>query len=471
MDIARRLKQKIKKKTDEKDVSESDETERKTFKKSFSKKKKKTGLPVEFEDRRSQIDAQVRFKPKVAEDFIIVNPQSKTCQNTQELNEDDTQTPVLSFRHDGMNHLEGGWPREMDLNEASQVNRFLKKIEKDEFFIESVLSLSLSTERKVRQNNAIDIYSQYFEYEDDRTVQREDSMKSVAVYQDPEKSHGGEVSRPVSMISWADGSVTEEQIAISYASPEFLGNLDIKCQDGFIFNVTNPTKHSHRLVSSSCITSLQFNPKDGFQVAGGCHAGSVCWWDARSPEVVTAAERHDDPVYGVIWINSKTNSELMTSSTDGTVKFWDIRMFSKSKETFIVDVDNKDRKSNGDIQRAKPVSYLEYDSTIPSKFMLGCDSGELFICSRKAQAHCDVVTAKFAGHHGPVRYIERNPAFSKYFLSIGDWSFRIWSDDVYGSPVMWTYTGTDLVTHGTWIPTRPSVTLTSAYNGRVEAWV
>ena len=47
----------------------------------------------------------------------------------------------------------------------------------------------------------------------------------------------------------------------------------------------------------------------------------------------------------------------------------------------------------------------------------------------------------------------------------------MWSDDVYGSPIMWNYTGTDLVTHGTWVSTRPSVILTSGYNVRVEAWV
>ena len=36
----------------------------------------------------------------------------------------------------------------MDLNEASQVNRFLKKIEKDEFYIETTLELALETTRQ-----------------------------------------------------------------------------------------------------------------------------------------------------------------------------------------------------------------------------------------------------------------------------------------------------------------------------------
>ena len=34
-------------------------------------------------------------------------------------------------------------------------------------------------------------------------------------------------------------------------------------------------------------------------------------------------------MYGLVWINSKTQSELMTAGSDGTVKFWDIRMFEK----------------------------------------------------------------------------------------------------------------------------------------------
>ena len=41
------------------------------------------------------------------------------------------------------------------------------------------------------------------------------------------------------------------------------------------------------------------------------------------------------------------------------------------------------------------MSFLEYDTTIPSKFMLGTDSGALLCCSRKARAQPDVITAKF----------------------------------------------------------------------------
>ena len=110
MDVARRLKQ-------------QDAGVGKVFKKTFSKKVKRTGLPVSFEDRKAQVDAQVRVKPKVAEDFLILNPKHKEIQNTQKFNESSSQTPIISLKEHGMSHVEGGWPKELDLNDASQVDR------------------------------------------------------------------------------------------------------------------------------------------------------------------------------------------------------------------------------------------------------------------------------------------------------------------------------------------------------------
>ena len=44
----------------------------------------------------------------------------------------------------------------------------------------------------------------------------------------------------------------------------------------------------------------------------------------------------------------------------------------------------------------------------------------------------------FAGHHGPVYALQRNPFFAKNFLSVGDWVARIWSEDIKDSSIMWT---------------------------------
>ena len=56
----------------------------------------------------------------------------------------------------------------------------------------------------------------------------------------------------------------------------------------------------------------------------------MCWWDTRAGAGLTSAgDSHEDAVYGLVWINSKTHSELMTAGADGTVKFWDVRRFDK----------------------------------------------------------------------------------------------------------------------------------------------
>ena len=44
-----------------------------------------------------------------------------------------------------------------------KVNRFLKKIEKDESFLDCAINLSAMMEERVRQNNAVEIYTDYFQ--------------------------------------------------------------------------------------------------------------------------------------------------------------------------------------------------------------------------------------------------------------------------------------------------------------------
>ena len=70
--------------------------------------------------------------------------------------------------------MEGGWPKEIDVAESDQVisiyierlssyasfqiSRFIKKIEKDDKFLTSCLTIAKEAEHKVKQNNCVDIY-------------------------------------------------------------------------------------------------------------------------------------------------------------------------------------------------------------------------------------------------------------------------------------------------------------------------
>ena len=113
--------------------------------------------------------------------------QDKVANNTGEYNDNSCQSIITAFSDVGVHHTEGGWPKEINLNELSQVNRFLTKIEKEELFTDQVYELATAAESQVMQNIAVNIYSQYFEYEDEATEQKEDRMSSKCVFRDPEQ--------------------------------------------------------------------------------------------------------------------------------------------------------------------------------------------------------------------------------------------------------------------------------------------
>jgi dynein intermediate chain 2 len=71
-------------------------------------------------------------------------------------------TDAAALVHRGMSHTEGGWPREVDPTDAEAVARWRRRVERDEDYIRSVVALGGVVEGLVKQNNAIDIYEEYF---------------------------------------------------------------------------------------------------------------------------------------------------------------------------------------------------------------------------------------------------------------------------------------------------------------------
>jgi hypothetical protein len=61
-----------------------------------------------------------------------------------------------------MRHVEGGWPKDVDFTEQSDVSRFRKKAEKDEEYKGSVKILGPIVARCMKQINTIDIYEVRF---------------------------------------------------------------------------------------------------------------------------------------------------------------------------------------------------------------------------------------------------------------------------------------------------------------------
>lgn len=49
----------------------------------------------------------------------------------------------------------------------------------------------------------------------------------------------------------------------------------------------------------------------------------------------------------------------------------------------------------------------------------------------------DKIGTSYAAHFGPCYSLQRNPFYPKYFLTVGDWSAKIFNEDI-RTPIMTT---------------------------------
>ena len=103
----------------------------------------------------------------------------------------------------------------------------------------------------------------------------------------------------------------------------------------------------------------------------------------------------------------------MTGGSEGSVKWWDTRNLSSPTLQMLVDAENKEPDCPGLEDRALSVSCLEYEPTIPAKFMVGTDQGKALGCTRKAKCQAEYILNIYEAHYGPVRALQRNPSYSK----------------------------------------------------------
>jgi dynein intermediate chain 2 len=93
-------------------------------------------------------------------------------------------------------------------------------------------------------------------------------------------------------------------------------------------------------------------------------------------------------------------SEFFSVSTDGQVLWWDTRKLSEPTESM-----NLDPEKNGNIVGG---TVLDFESTMPTKFMVGSENGSIYMCNKKAKNPNEKITHVFPGHHGPLKALQVN---------------------------------------------------------------
>ena len=115
---------------------------------------------------------------------------------------------------------------------------------------------------------------------------------------------------------------------------------------------------------------------------------------------------------------------------------------------------------------------LEYNADAsPLKYLVGTEQGYILQANKRKQVEINLKFGLDQGkHHGPIYNIERNPGHLKYFLTVGDWSAKIWCEDLKSHPIMQTRYSSAYLTDGCWSPSRPGLFFLTRMDGFLDVW-
>lgn len=198
-------------------------------------------------------------------------------------------------------------------------------------------------------------------------------------------------------MSWSPDAGTK--LAISHCDTGFHGHSAHLAS--YIWETENPNRPLYTLMASSASIFMEYHPKESSQLISGLQNGQVAAWDVRaskSPMMVSEREvSHRAQVNTVLWVNSKTGTEFFSGSSDGQIIWWDTRKADEPLDRMLMDpvVTNE-----MEIKRSYGVSVLEYESSMPARFMAGTEQGMLFACNRKGKCPMDMIQLRVRTHVG-----------------------------------------------------------------------
>lgn len=104
--------------------------------------------------------------------------------------------------------------------------------------------------------------------------------------------------------------------------------------------------------------------------------------------------------------------------------------------------------------------------------MIGTEQGTIYNALKKPKKDIEISTrygVENGRHLGPVYSVKRSLQHPKYFLSVGDWSAKIWQDELKVPIIRTKYHGAYL-SDGCFSPTRPGVFFLTRRDGWMDVW-
>lgn len=279
-----------------------------------------------------------------------------------------TDNPTL--KSTGINHVEGGWPRDINRLDDEQTSRYRKKQEKDEQYVIQMKGLIKACEHAIYQNNAVNLYETYFEDMEQIDLKEEYSSKTLNMFRD-------KTPRMVKKVIWnpEDGThFTSAHCGEQSYYHYLLGEENTL----HIWDIEYPKAPVRTLDAHSQSQCFEYNPKEITSLVTGMITGQIALFDIRSsskfPSVVSHRENsHKDQVNAVTFYCSKSNMEFFSGASSGEIFWWDLRYLDKPIDVLLLCPEELQGVVKTE-EKAFGVSVLEYESTIPNKCNLFPDS-------------------------------------------------------------------------------------------------
>ncbi|CAH0723375.1 unnamed protein product, partial [Brenthis ino] len=397
--------------------------------------------------------------------FCLRNPVHQGMQTSGTLSEHYVNTKRIILHDQGINHAEGGWPKDINSTDEEATTRHRRRFERDESYVQAILNSYKKINHLIKQNNAIEMYNMYFkEMKSEKPVEK-CLMRKTNVFSDIEK-------RPVASISWTHEDNSKLVVAYCNKNYSVTGKVD-KSLSCSIWDIENPNDIFADILPPSACWQIVCSSANPNIIIGGLADGRVCIFDIRTRKEPIALSpthlAHRDPVSALLFISSRINAEICSGSSDGKCMWWDIRSLSEPIDSLIMSI----RIPPGEhvsMANAEAVSALQFDKAFPTRLLCGTDTGFIININRKGKTHQEIMSGIFQAHRGPVKTVQRNPSLSKMFITCGDWTVNIWSDDIHSNPVMYGTSHRKQVSDVAWCPLRISSYMSVCDDGKFRYW-
>jgi len=305
----------------------------------YQRKAKDLGRVCDFNDHGPTTIIDGHPDPQRQQHWTRLDLVESEVSNTPTVSELGTNTERKHSRARGQLHLEGSWPRDVD--DVEHKLRYRRKAEKEDGYVPALKSLVASVEQRLDENNAIDIYEQYFaavkaygaspdptpiaqspssparagaspartgpvapapqerrppEQHHDASDWMSNTIQTITVFCDPlvpdprtGKLPTTKRERNVSCVAWQPvEGLHGRRLAVAYAnlrSPHpnatMCTLLSGETLSSYIWDLTNSNAPELTLDPPAQLSCLEYNHKDLHLLGGGCTDGSLCCFDCR----------------------------------------------------------------------------------------------------------------------------------------------------------------------------------------------